>query len=182
MRSILSGLVCLMLATLTRQDGAIAGERLKVGDPAPDFSLPAASKDSIFSAPVSLADYRGQSNVILAFYPADWSGGCTKEMCTMRDNFGDLGTLGAVVLGISGDYVNSHREWAKHLGLQFLLLSDHNHDVARTYDSYNAPSGHDMRTVYVIGKNGRIIYIDREYVAGSQKSFEHLREALKSLH
>src|SRR5687767_4268910 len=78
----------------------------KVGEAAPDFKLPYATQEKVFMKPeeqMSLSSLRGK-NVILAFYPADWSGGCTTEVCTFRDTFADLGKLNAVVLGISGDY------------------------------------------------------------------------------
>jgi peroxiredoxin len=155
---------------------------LTVGDVAPDFQLPAATKDSVLAGGMRLSDVVGKNLVILAFYPADWSGGCTKEMCTMRDNFGDLGTLGATVYGISGDYVYSHHEWAKALGLPFMLLSDHDHHVAKLYESFNEKAGMNFRTVYVIDKRGTIAYIDPAYVAGSPDSFAKLKEALSSLH
>jgi len=160
---------------------ATAGEKLRVGDAAPDFTLPLATKDTIEMRGIRLSDVLGKANVILAFYPADWSGGCTKEMCTMRDNFSDLSMLGATVYGISGDYVFSHREWAKYHNLQFALLSDHNHAVAREYESYNDDSGFNQRTVYVIDRKGKIAYIDPAYKAGSQESFDNLKAALAKL-
>ncbi len=161
--------------------GRAEATTLKVGDKAPDFTLPAATKDSILASGVSLKSEIGKNNIILAFYPADWSGGCTTEMCTMRDNFAELGNLGATVLGISGDYVFSHRQWAKELNLPFTLLSDHFHEVAKTYQSFNPSSGHDNRTVYVIDRNGKIAYIDLKYVAGSEESFGNLKKALAAL-
>jgi peroxiredoxin len=157
-----------------------AQEKLKVGDPAPDFTLPSATKDSVNAQGVTLSHVIGKKNIILAFYPADWSGGCTKEMCTMRDNFDALSGLGATVYGISGDYVYSHREWAKYHNLQFALLSDHNHELARKYQSYNDQSGMNFRTVYVIDRAGKIAYIDLAYKAGSPESFELLKSALKN--
>ncbi|HUI08802.1 MAG TPA: peroxiredoxin [Bacteroidota bacterium] len=161
---------------------ASAGEKLRVGDAAPDFTLPAATQDTIEFHGIRLSGVVGKQEIILAFYPADWSGGCTKEMCTMRDNFRDLGSLGATVFGISGDYVFSHRQWAKALGLPFTLLSDHDHHVARAYASYNEQSGFNQRTVYVIDRAGKIAYIDPAYVAGSEDSFAKLKSALSALH
>ena len=169
--------VCLLIAG----QGA-AAEKLKVGDPAPGFSLPAATRDSILASKVTLAEFTGKSVVILAFYPADWSGGCTKEMCMMRDNLAELGDLGAVVLGISGDYVYSHREWARALGLPFILLSDHNHAVAKAYESYIEGRDLNTRTIYVVNTKGTIAYIDTEYKSGTPESFDKLTRALSSIH
>ena len=75
-----------------------AEDNLKVGDAAPDFTLPSATKDSVNSSDLKLSQVVGKSNIVLAFYPADWSGGCTKEMCTMRDEFSSLSELGATIL------------------------------------------------------------------------------------
>lgn len=158
-----------------------AEDKLSVGDKAPDFTLPAASKDTIIFSGVKLSETIGKNLIILAFYPADWSGGCTKEMCTMRDNFGSLAGLGATVFGISGDYVFSHREWAKYHNLPFMLLSDHNHAVAKTYMSFNPSTGHDLRTIYLIDQKGQIAYIDLAFKAGSDESFQHLKTAIQSL-
>jgi peroxiredoxin len=160
---------------------ALAKEGLKIGDRAPEFTLPAATKDTILFSGISLAHELASSPVVLAFYPADWSGGCTKEMCTMRDNFGELSTLGVTVLGISGDYVFSHHEWAKYLGLQFPLLSDHDHAVAKEYHTYNPKSGFNVRSVWVIGRDGRIDYVDPAYIAGNKDSFDRLKSALAAL-
>ncbi len=161
--------------TLSAQDS------VKVGDHAPDFTLPAATKDSVIRAGVHLADRIGLNTIILAFYPADWSGGCTAEMCTMRDNFASLSQLGADVLGISGDYVFSHHEWAKYQHLQFTLLSDHNHAVAKAYQSYNPQSGFNRRTIYLVDRTGKIAYIDRAYNPNSQESFNKLKAELQHI-
>lgn len=152
------------------------------GSPAPDFQLPGATADSIMATKTRLSDLTARGAVIIAFYPADWSGGCTKEMCTMRDSFSDLGGLGTTVVGISGDYVHSHREWAKHLGLQFLLLSDHDHQVARAYGSFNPISGYNTRTVFLVDARGIVRYADTAYRAGDPASFTALRNAVSTLH
>lgn len=158
---------------------SFAQDSVKVGDRAPDFTLPAATKDSVIRTGVHLADRFGHNNIILAFYPADWSGGCTKEMCTMRDNFGDLSRLGADVYAISGDYVFAHHEWAKQQQFQFTLLSDHNHAVAKAYQSFSPQSGFNRRTIYVLDRSGKVVYIDRAYDPGSQASFDRLKAELQ---
>ncbi|MBD0325932.1 MAG: peroxiredoxin [Pyrinomonadaceae bacterium] len=155
----------------------------KVGQAAPDFTLPYATQEKIFLKPeerLKLSAQRGK-NVILAFYPADWSGGCTKEVCTLRDTFAELSKLNAMVLGISGDYVFSHHEWAKFHKLQFPLLSDHDHKVARLYGSYMEEAGYNKRTVFLIDKEGIIRYSNLEFKAGDMKDYATLRAELEKL-
>jgi peroxiredoxin Q/BCP len=155
----------------------------KVGQAAPDFSLPYATQEKIFLKPeerLALSAQRGK-NVILAFYPADWSGGCTKEVCTLRDTFAELSKLNAVVLGISGDYVFSHHEWAKFHKLQFPLLSDHDHKVARLYGSYMEEAGYNKRTVFLIDKEGIVRYSNLQFKAGDMKDYAALRAELEKL-
>ena len=158
-----------------------AHAQVNVGDRAPDFVLPAATRDTILQSGVRLSDIMGKGNIILAFYPADWSGGCTTEMCTIRDNFAELGSLNARVLGISGDYVFSHRAWARKLELPFMLLSDHDHSVAKTYQSYIPERGLNKRTVFLLDRNGNIAYRDLEYTVKTPDSFMKLRNALTAI-
>jgi len=152
-----------------------------VGSSAPDFTLPYATKDSIAKVFLKLSDYVGRRAVIVAFYPADWSTGCTKEVCTMRDNFAALQSLDAEVLAISGDYVWSHHEWAKFHNLPFKLLSDHSHAVAKLYDSFNDKSLYNRRTVFVVDKNGKIAYENLMYSVADLQDFERLKSALAAL-
>jgi peroxiredoxin len=153
----------------------------KVGDAAPDFTLPYATRDSVSDDSLTLSSLVGKHNLVLAFYPADWSGGCTKEVCTLRDNFSALGNLNADVIGISGDYVFSHYEWAKHHNLPFRLASDHHHDVAKRYGSYGEENGYNRRTVFVVDKSGKIAYADLAYSSRDATSFDKLQAALKGL-
>ncbi len=155
----------------------------KVGEAAPDFKLPYATQEKIFFSPdeqMTLAAQHGK-NVILAFYPADWSGGCTKEVCTLRDTFAELAKLNATVLGISGDYVFSHHEWAKFHKLPFALLSDHDHKVARTYGVFNEAAGFDNRSVFLLDKDGVLRYSNLAFKAGDKADYDHLRAELEKL-
>jgi peroxiredoxin len=154
---------------------------LKVGDPAPDFTLRYATRDSVAPDSLRLSSLVGKRNIVLAFYPADWSGGCTKEVCTMRDNFSQLGAANADVIALSGDYVYSHYEWAKFHNLPFRLASDHNHAVAKRYGTYNEASGHDRRTVFVVDKQGKLGYIDMAYSPRDSVSFQKLQVALRDM-
>lgn len=153
----------------------------KVGDGYADFSLPYATKDSVGMQDLTLSNQIGTKIVVLAFYPADWSGGCTKELCTLRDNFSDLAKLNADVIAVSGDYVYSHHEWAKFHSLPFILASDHKHDVSARYKSFNESTGYNKRTVYVIDTKGKIAYIDLMYSTKDLTSFTKLQDALKLL-
>ena len=160
---------------------SVSSGGLNVGDAAPDFALPYATRDSVAEDSLRLSSFIGKKNVILAFFPADWSGGCTKEMCTMRDNFEALSKLDAELLPISGDYEYAHHAWAKEMGFPFKLVSDHLHNVARQYQSYNEGYGWNKRTVYLVDKSGKIAYIDPKYVARDPNSFAKLQDALKQL-
>ena len=165
------------------RSNAIAAGAPKVGEAAPDFSLPYATQEKLVLDPkeyMSLMSLRGK-NVILAFYPADWSGGCTKEVCELRDTFVELGKLNATVLGISGDYVFSHQEWAKFHKLQFPLLSDHDHKVAKMYDSYMEERGYNKRTVYLIDKDGIVRYINLAFKAGDKADYDAVRAELEKI-
>jgi peroxiredoxin len=175
-------LVCLLALGIAGAASADSPDSLRVGDKAPDFSLPYATQDSIADNDLTLSSVVGTRNLVLAFYPADWSGGCTKEVCALRDNFASLAALDADVIGVSGDYVPSHYEWAKFHHLPFRLASDHKHDVAKRYSSYNEESGFDRRTVYVVDKVGKIAYIDLRYSPRDSVSFGKLQTALKRLH
>ncbi len=155
----------------------------EVGTTAPDFRLPYATQEKIFLKPedqLTLSQQRGK-NVVLAFYPADWSGGCTKEVCTLRDTFSELSKLNAGVLGISGDYVFSHQEWAKFHKLQFPLLSDHDHKIARAYGVYDEASGFNRRSVFLIDKAGVIRYSNLAFKAGDKADYDRLRAELEKL-
>jgi peroxiredoxin Q/BCP len=175
---LLLGMEALMSVPITTVKAA---DSLAVGAKAPDFTLPYATRDSIAAEPLTLSKEIAKGPIALAFYPADWSGGCTVEVCTFRDNFGELTKLGVRVWAISGDYKWSHHEWAKHHNLPFELLADHDHAVARAYDSYDPESLLNKRTIYVVGRDGRIAYVNSHYRAREPQDFEALKSALVSI-
>jgi len=100
---------------------------LKVGDEAPDFTLPDET-----GQPVSLRGLRGKQ-VVLYFYPKDDTPGCTVEACGFRDSISSVEQAGAVVLGVSADGQASHQHFRKKFNLPFRLLSDEDGTVQRAY-------------------------------------------------
>jgi thioredoxin-dependent peroxiredoxin len=128
--------------------------QLKAGDPAPDFEL---SSDR--GEPIRLSNYRGKSNVILYFYPRDGTSVCTAEACSFRDHHPAIASKDAEVLGVSVDSVDSHKQWAQQLGLNYPLLSDSGGAVAKLYGVLGtfkdgAPAA--QRVTFLIDKQGRI--------------------------
>jgi peroxiredoxin Q/BCP len=150
---------------------------IKVGDSVPEFKLPYATKEEVNQEGIGSKELLGKKYV-LAFYPADWSGGCTKEVCTFRDEFSGLQKLNAEILAISGDYVYSHREWAKHHDLPFKLLSDPTRKFGEKMGVLLPDDGMFKRSVFVVGADGKFKYIDNEYSVKDEKDFEDLKKAL----
>ena len=103
-------------------------------------------------------------------------------MCSFRDGWNDLGKLNAKLFAISGDYVFSHHEWAKHHKLTFQLLQDHDHAVAKSYGSFNPVlGGINKRTVFLIDKNGIVRYRNMQFRAAAKEDYDALRSALTKL-
>ena len=128
-----------------------------IGDMAPDFTLTAQDKSS-----VTLSDMRG-SRVILAFYPAAFTGVCTKEMCSFSDGMVSLESSGARVLGISVDSPFSNAAFAEANGITFPLLSDVHREAVEAYGvtlgDFVIP-GYTVaqRSVFVVETDGSIGY------------------------
>jgi thioredoxin-dependent peroxiredoxin len=131
-------------------------QRLQPGDQAPDFTLADAD-----GRPVSLSSFRGQ-RVIVYFYPAAMTPGCTTEACDFRDNLADLNHAGLTVLGISPDQPATLAKFRDKEGLTFPLLSDPDHAVLEAYGAYGEKKLYGKTTVgvirstFVIGADGTI--------------------------
>ena len=125
---------------------------LKAGDLAPDFTLPATIEASI-----TLRQYRGQKNVVLAFYPFDWSPVCSLQLPGLQENLAEFKKLDTEVLGISIDSRHSHKAFAEHLGLEFPLLSDFDKQVCQAYGVLRQ-GGFAERALFVIDRQGIIRY------------------------
>ncbi|WP_322409560.1 thioredoxin-dependent thiol peroxidase [Microbacterium invictum] len=132
--------------------------RLEPGDLAPDFTL-----DDQDSSPVSLADFRG-SGVVLFFYPAAMTPGCTTEACDFRDSLAPLQAAGYQVLGISRDDAATLRTFRERDGLTYPLLSDPDHAVHDAYGAWGEKTNYGktvqgvIRSTFVVDPEGRIAH------------------------
>ncbi len=124
---------------------------LSIGSPAPDFT---ASLDD--GSQFHLADYKGKKNVVLYFYPADFTPGCTREACAFRDNYDQISAYDAIIVGVSGDDEAKHTGFRERHNLQFPLIADPDHAVAAKYDAKGMISFFKPRVTYVIDKEGVI--------------------------
>ena len=135
-------------------EGAAVSQPLPAGSPAPDFTLPDAS-----GRPISLAEYRGRP-VVLAFYPLDWSPGCSQQLDLYQQELDEFQRRGAGLLAISVDSLYSHGAWAAVRGLTFPLLADFQPkgEVARRYGVYREADGFSERALYIVDGDGIIRY------------------------
>lgn len=130
--------------------------RLSPGDPAPDFTLPDAD-----GKPVSLADFRGR-RVVVYFYPAASTPGCTTQACDFRDSLTDLGDAGLEVLGISPDKPVKLAKFRDAEGLTFSLLSDEDRSVLTAWGAFGEKTMYGktvtgvIRSTFVVDAEGRI--------------------------
>src|SRR6202162_5356843 len=127
--------------------------QLKPGDMAPDFTLPSTIGDK-----VTLSDYRGKKNVLLMFYPLDFSPVCSAENKQCTEMLPAKGAGDIQVLGISVDSLWAHKAFAAQAGITYPLLADFHPkgDVSRKYGVYLDDKGFSARTAFIIGKDGKI--------------------------
>lgn len=153
---------------------------VQVGQEAPDFTLKNTDMED-----VALSSYRGQKNVVLLFVPLAFSGVCTRELCSVRDNLNAYSTLNAEVLGISVDSPFSQKAWKEKENLNFTLLSDFNREVVKAYgaqyDKLLAFEGVAKRSAFVIDKEGKVRYAEVLENAGDLPNFDKINETLQSL-
>ena len=148
-----------------------------VGDPAPDFAVAVADASGPRAEPLSLGAQRGRV-VVLAFYPKDRTSGCTAELTKFRDEFATLFGDGVLVLPVSADDLATHEAWAKEMKFPFVLGADTDLSVATRYGSKVEGRPMASRTVFVIGKDGRIAYRDLKFNALSEAAYTSLADAV----
>jgi thioredoxin-dependent peroxiredoxin len=131
---------------------------LAVGDNAPDFTLPSSEGHD-----VTLSSFRERENVVLIFYPKDQTPGCTKQLCTARDDRDAFAAAGAAVFGVNGDGAASHERFIAKHALTMPLLIDAGLATAKQYDAVMSfgPLKIVNRTVVGIDRHGKIAFYER---------------------
>ena len=151
---------------------------LQPGQPAPQFTLISSEKKE-----VSLSDFKGKK-VVLHFFPMAFTGVCTTQLCTMRDNFGYYDGLNAVILGISVDSPFTLAKFKTDNNYQFELLSDFNKTVAPAYGAFYEDwilglKGVAKRAAFVIDEDQNIVYAEVLESAGDLPDFAKIADAVK---
>ena len=154
--------------------------KIDIGSKAPDFSLYDSDKNK-----VTLSELKGQ-NVLILFFPQAFTGVCTKQLCSIRDNIGHYDHINAKVLGISVDSVFTLAKFKDEQGYNFPLLSDFNKKTSTAYGSiYDSwildMNGVSKRSAFIVDKEGIIRYAEVLDNAGEIPSFEAIQSTLASL-
>jgi thioredoxin-dependent peroxiredoxin len=160
------------LGTLTSMAPAETSSQPEVGKPAPEFSLPTGD-----GSQVSLKDYRGKW-VVLYFYPKDFTSGCTMEARNFQRDLSKYEESGAVILGVSVDTAQSHKDFCAKEGLNFKLLADPDAKVSTEYGSVMDYKGSKLaaRNTFIISPKGEVAK-----VYTGVKPAEHSDQVLKDL-
>ena len=151
---------------------------LQPGSPAPQFTLVSSALKE-----VSLSDFKGKK-VVIHFFPMAFTGVCTTQLCTMRDNFGYYDGLNAVILGISVDSPFTLAKYKEENNYQFELLSDFNKEVSTAYGAiykefFFGLKGVSKRSAFVIDEAQNIIYAEVLEIATDLPDFNAIAQAVK---
>lgn len=147
---------------------------LREGEEAPDFTARLTTGEEI-----TLRQFRMTKAVVLSFYPADFTAGCTQQACSYRDNYAEIERLGAVLLGVSTDGMGRHLEFAQAYSLPYPLISDPDGSIIRRYgaERFGGKFLGTRRVTYVIDKEGIIrLVAHHEMLIG-----RHVKEILETL-
>ena len=156
---------------------------IKVGSKAPDFTL--KSKNDTGLADIKLSENFGKKNTVLLFFPAAFTGVCTKEMCEISAGFGAYSSLNAAVIGISIDTPFAQEAWAKQEKITIPLASDLNKTVIKAYDVVfpNLAGIGDTaaRAAFVIDKQGIVQYAEQTPTPKDLPNFDSVKQTLSKL-
>ncbi len=161
-----------MYLTTITQCWEYDGLKVRIGDPAPDFTAESGSGQK-----VSLSDYRGKKSIVLYFYPKDETQGCTREACSFRDSYEAFKELGTEVIGVSSDSADSHKRFSEHHYLPFILLSDPKKELRKLYGVPSNIGFLPGRVTYVIDKEGIVRHIFNSQIHPEK----HVEEAISIL-
>jgi peroxiredoxin Q/BCP len=152
----------------------------KVGEMAPDFSLPGATMAGVATTPVSLSKYKGQT-VVIAFFPKARTSGCTAQMTGYRDQWATLfnGGKGVQVIAISMDADTTQANWAKEASLPMTFASDMKGEAGKLYGSWSEGRTAENRLLYVVGPDGRIAWTAKPFKPMVVDSYSDLGAAVK---
>ncbi len=147
---------------------------LSIGSKAPDFTLPTKTAEG--PKQITLSENFGKRNTVLLFFPMAFTGTCTTEMCSVSSDLAGYEDLSAAVYGISGDNPFAQEAWAQKEKISVALLSDYEHQVARTYDvAYDSFLPQIGLTMGGVPKRAAFV-IDREGVIQHAECLEDARE------
>ncbi len=147
-----------------------------VGEVAPDFTL-----ESTAGEDVALASFRGESNVVLAFFPLEFTTVCTAEMCSFTDDFSLFGSVNAKVFGISVDSLPTLKEFKGKHGISIDLLSDFKRDICRAYGTLIEDTYYSRRAYVIVDKQGVVRWTFVEAELGDRRDNAELLDQLRSL-
>ena len=186
--AVIAAALCLMLGGLRAADDA---KGVKVGDKVPAFE---GTDDQ--GKTWKSTDHVGKKVVVVYFYPADFTGGCTKQACSFRDDFTKLTDKGVEVVGISGDSAKTHEAFKKFHKLNFTLLADEKGDIAKKFGVPVGKGGKAKATIdgteqtfergatiqrwtFVIGKDGKVAV--KEDKVNAKEDSKKILEAVEKL-
>lgn len=149
---------------------------IRIGDAAPPFTLPSTS-----GSDVSLADFHGRSNVLLAFFPLAFTSTCTAENCSFSEDFDRFREAGTVVLPISVDSVPTLKEYKIKYRLKQDLLSDFTRDVSRSYGTLLEDKFFSNRSYFLIDKQGVLRWMHTEAKLGDRREDAELLRTIRDL-
>ncbi len=156
---------------------------IQVGAQAPDFELPSSELENDKPGKkIKLSDFRGKKNVVLAFYPLDFSPVCTGEMQCFRDDLSALDGVDAQVIGVSVDSAWTHAAFKRELGLKFPLVADFHPkgEMAAKFGLYLADKGITGRATVVVDKSGKVAWA-KEQGLGEARDNKAIIAALAAL-
>ncbi len=152
------------------------GNGPQVGDQAPDFVLPSTAGGN-----VTLSDFRGETKVLLAFFPLAFTGTCTAEMCDITEDFGAFKTEGARVFGVSVDSMPTLHEFRTKHHIQVDLLSDFKREACRAYGTLLEEHFFSARAYFIVGKDGVIRWTHSEKELGEKRDNAELLAELRKV-